>query len=73
MTDDAWPHPVAVVPREPVEGKCPECGGGHLERYPVLSDGGWYMSVKCQECLCSVERVPWNRLGYIMLPEDVIL
>ena len=73
MTDDDWPHEVSVVHREPVEGVCPECGSTHLERYPVLSDGGWFQSTKCQDCLCSVDRTPWNRLGYVVLPEDVIL
>ena len=72
MPEDQWPHPVSVAIREPVEGECPECGHAHLQRYPILSDGGWYMATKCQECLFSVERIQWNRLGYIVLPEDAI-
>jgi vanillate/4-hydroxybenzoate decarboxylase subunit D len=73
MTKDDWTDPVSVVPRESVAGRCPECGAEHLERYPILSDGGWFMATKCQACLWSVERTPWNRLGYVVLPEDVIL
>lgn len=73
MAEDNWPGPVSVVNREAVEGSCPECGGAQLQRYPVLSDGGWFMATKCQDCLHSLERTPWNRLGYIVLPEDSIL
>jgi hypothetical protein len=54
-----------------VDGRCDECGAEALERYPVLAVGGWFRVVKCQRCLCSVSREPWNRLGWITLPEDV--
>jgi vanillate/4-hydroxybenzoate decarboxylase subunit D len=73
MMDESWPHETSVVHREPVEGTCPRCGGTHLERYPVLSDGGWFEVTKCQGCLHSLERTPWNRLGYVALIEDVML
>lgn len=53
------------VDRIPAEGACPECGAEALRRYPVLSAGGWFLVVKCQSCLASVERTPWNRLGYV--------
>ena len=62
--------PTTSVQREPVEGTCPECGRDGLHRYPVLSDGGWFLAVKCQHCLCSVSRDPWNRLGYVIRLED---
>jgi hypothetical protein len=64
--------PRLVVERDPVEGKCPECGHAELCRYPVLSDGGWFMTVKCQHCLRSTSREPWNRLGYVVRLEDVL-
>jgi vanillate/4-hydroxybenzoate decarboxylase subunit D len=60
------------VERETVEGSCPECGGETLKRYPVLSEGGWWMVVKCQDCLFSVEREPWGRLGSITLLSDTL-
>jgi vanillate/4-hydroxybenzoate decarboxylase subunit D len=53
------------VEKVPVEGACPECGARALKRYPALSAGGWFQVVKCQDCLASVERTPWNRLGYV--------
>jgi hypothetical protein len=53
------------VPREPAEGSCPECGAEQLARYPVLGSGGWFVVVKCQRCLRSLERTRWNRLGYV--------
>jgi len=64
-TDEA---PVQV--REPVPGNCPECAAEALQRYPVLSEGGWFKAVKCQECLCSVAREPWHRLGPVQLLSD---
>lgn len=54
-----------AVERAPVSGACPECGAQSLERYNVLSGGGWFVVTKCQSCLNSVERKPWNRLGYV--------
>ena len=51
--------------RTPAAGACPECGERNLQRYEVLSEGGWWVVVKCQSCLASVERTPWNRLGYV--------
>ena len=61
-----------LVEREPVEGTCPACGSGPIERYPVLSEGGWFQAVKCQACLHSLSREPWNRLGYVVRLEDLL-
>jgi hypothetical protein len=58
--------------REPVQAACPECGGTEASRYPVVSEKGWEMVVKCQACLCSLEREKWARLGPIQLLEDAI-
>ena len=69
---DAAELPRLVVTREPVEGTCPECGHAELRRYPVLSDGGWLLAVKCQYCLHSISRERWNRLGYVIRLEDVL-
>jgi hypothetical protein len=55
--------------REPVEGRCGECGAQALSRYPVLSEGGWHQAVKCGACLGSAQRVPWHRLGYVVRHE----
>jgi hypothetical protein len=38
-----------------------------FKRYPVLSEGGWYMVVKHQPTLRSVSREPWRLLGPIHL------
>lgn len=38
-----------------------------FRRYPVLSEGGWYLVVKHQPTLCSVSRTPWNLLGPVEL------
>ena len=53
------------VEKVPVPGACPECGAEALRRYPALSAGGWFLVTKCQDCLASVERTPWKRLGYV--------
>jgi hypothetical protein len=65
-------EPYLYVEKVDVEGSCPECGGESLKRYPVLSEGGWWQVVKCQDCLFSVEREPWGRLGSITLLSDAL-
>lgn len=62
--------PTPVQEREPVAGSCDECSAEELKRYPVLSEGGWYMVVKCQACLHSQSREKWTRLGYVTLITD---
>ena len=62
--------PAPVQPREPVEGPCNACGESRLMRYPVLSEGGWFIAVKCQACLHSQSREPWHRLGHVTLLTD---
>ncbi len=47
--------PVAVR-REAVAGACTACGAAALAAYPVLSEGGWFRVVKCQQCLVSQAR-----------------
>jgi len=60
------------VEREPVAATCPECGGGDVKRYPVLSEGGWWHVEKCQDCLASLKRVPAPALGsYVPLGTTV--
>lgn len=65
---------MTAVVREPVDGTCPECGASDLRRFPVLSEGGWFLAVKCQRCLCSVSRERWHQLGYVTRTrmEDVL-
>jgi hypothetical protein len=50
--------PTPVQEREPIAGNCDECSAAELMRYPVLSEGGWYMVVmslslqtRCEDCL----------------------
>lgn len=38
-----------------------------FRRYPVLSEGGWFMVVKHQPTLRSVSREPWDIFGPIHL------
>tara|TARA_R110002096_G_scaffold99108_7_gene219804 strand:- start:4006 stop:4233 length:228 start_codon:yes stop_codon:yes gene_type:complete len=56
--------------REPVAGACAQCGAEDLMRYPVLSEGGWYIAVKCQQCLHSHSREKWTRLGHVSMLTD---
>lgn len=58
------------VARERQEGSCPRCGGAVLERYRVLSEGGWFDVVKCADCLHCVERTPASMYGAIELLTD---
>lgn len=69
----SYPRPAELtlsVEKEPVQGTCPACGAAALMQYPVLSEGGWFQVVKCQECLHSVSRERWSRLGPIELLVD---
>lgn len=73
MSNFVFQRPREAAPvqaREAVSGDCPECGAQALQRYPVLSEGGWFMAVKCQACLYSVSREPWHRLGPVRLLTD---
>ncbi|NIL78356.1 hypothetical protein [Rhodococcus sp. B10] len=38
-----------------------------FQRYPVLSEGGWFIVIKHQPSLTSVSRTPWTALGPIEL------
>ena len=70
-----FPRPAdefVFLAREPAAGECPDCGAAALCRYPVVSEGGWWMVVKCQGCLASIERTKWNRLGPLTLLADAV-
>jgi len=41
-----------------------------FRRYPVLSEGGWYIVVKHQPSLRSVSREPWKPLGPVSLTSE---
>lgn len=75
MSNFSFPRPTEVAPvqaREAVAGTCPACGADTLQRYPVLSEGGWYQVVKCAACLHSVSREKWHRLGHVQLMTDTL-
>lgn len=48
----------------------PGSSAADFKKYPVLSEGGWYMVIKHQPTLTSVSRVKWNLLGPIKLVSD---
>ena len=75
MSNFVFTRPEELFPvqeREAVEGSCSACGDQSLARYPVLSEGGWFMVVKCAKCLHSESRERWHRLGHIILATDAI-
>ena len=41
-----------------------------LRKYPVLSEGGWFMVIKNQRTLESLSRRPWRLHGPIRLLSD---
>lgn len=55
--------PTLSVERVTVAGECPECGSADLRSYRVLSEGGWWDAVKCQDCLHSLSREKAAPLG----------
>ncbi len=75
MSNHVFMRPEEAFPvqeKEPVPGSCPKCDAKSLFRYPVLSEGGWFLVVKCQKCLHCTERNHWNRLGHIVLATDTL-
>ena len=75
MSNFVFQRPSELFPvqeKEAVAGACDACGAERLARYPVLSEGGWFLVVKCQSCLHSQKREKWNRLGHIQLATDAI-
>ena len=73
MSNFVFQRPREAAPvqqREAVDGHCDACGAAALQRYPVLSEGGWFLAVKCQQCLHSQSREPWHRLGHVTLLTD---
>jgi transcription elongation factor Elf1 len=61
-----------ILDRQLVAGSCPRCGREDLRSYPVNSEGGWFQVVKCQNCLLSITRERWLRLGPIQLLSDLL-
>ena len=56
---DSFPRPreeSLYEKKRKVNSVCPECGNGNIAAYRVLSDGGWWDVVKCQDCLYSLKR-----------------
>ncbi len=45
----------------------PGATAADFRRYPVLSEGGWYIVVKHQPSLRSIHRAPWELLGPVAL------
>lgn len=50
-----------------LHGDFPGSTVADFRRYPVLSEGGWQISVKPQPSLRSVGRIPWTLLGPVQL------
>lgn len=74
-TQDPTVAPARFVEREPVtetqlrdlgvdlERDFPGATIGDFRRYPVLSEGGWFMVVKHLPTLRTVSREPWELFG----------
>ncbi|MGO2112805.1 MAG: hypothetical protein ACTH31_14465 [Pseudoclavibacter sp.] len=62
----SFPRPTDTrlsVARDPVSATCDECASTSVRTYRVLSEGGWWTVVKCQDCLRSLSRTPAPALG----------
>jgi hypothetical protein len=74
--------PSPVVDREPVtadelvalgvelDRDFPGSTPDDFRRYPVLSEGGWFIVVKHQPTLATVSREPWRMLGPVALTSE---
>ncbi|MFC4949129.1 hypothetical protein [Pseudonocardia sp. GCM10023141] len=76
--DGQVPEGLSVVREEVTDAELTELGvalasdfpgstAADFRRYPVLSEGGWFVVVKHQPSLRSVSREPWGLLGPIAL------
>ncbi|MGD9986381.1 hypothetical protein [Pseudonocardia sp.] len=78
MTDGPSVAPGLSVEREDVsEDELRELGvdtsgasASDFKRYPVLSEGGWYIVIKNQKTMETVHRKKWTLLGPIKLVTD---
>ena len=62
VSAELQPLAATAVERTPVEGDCGTCGAPELLSYPVLSEGGWWMLVRCVSLrlsLSSMRMSPW--------------
>jgi predicted RNA-binding Zn-ribbon protein involved in translation (DUF1610 family) len=70
-----YPRPTdktLVTERERVEGLCPSCGSTEIARYPVHSEGGWFRTTRCQNCLHQLDRERWTLYGPVEFLSDQI-
>lgn len=52
--------------------KFPGSTAADFKRYPVLTEGGWYVVVKHQPTMCTVSKRKWTLLGPVKLVSDGI-
>jgi len=78
VSDGPTPAPGIAVEREDVtEEQLRELGvdlagasAADFKRYPVLSEGGWYIVIKNQKTMKTVHKEKWTLLGPIKLVTD---
>jgi hypothetical protein len=61
-----YPRPAEHIvpsPKVPVDIVCPNCGANAVYEYPVTSEGGWFRTKRCQDCLFQLERTRWRLHG----------
>jgi len=63
---------IVPSPKVPVDTTCPNCGSREVFKYPVNSEGGWFMVVRCQGCLHQTQRSPWRLHGPVEFLADQI-
>ena len=55
-----------------VEGACVGHRIEDLRRYPVLSEGGWFLVIRNQSTLEEIHRCPWRLLGPVQLMSQLL-
>jgi hypothetical protein len=50
----------------------PGATAADFKRYPVLSEGGWFLVIKHQPTLRTVSRVPWRLRGPVELTSETL-
>lgn len=72
----SYPRPkeqYLFVEKKPADGVCGQCGSEDIKKYPVVSEGGWWMVTKCQQCFSVMDKKHLDsRLGSLEILSDLL-
>jgi len=64
---------IVPSPKIQLDEICANCESSRIYEYPVNSEGGWFVTRRCESCLFELERRRWKLYGPIaLLPEETV-